>query len=254
MWLEVVGDEMHSHSMPLGEPFCTASNSRLPVRRGRHRHLNERPSFRNEVGLAVTPDAEGEAYEGQGEMQPLHSAIVCDAANVRNGWKAGIRRGDVCYAQKPLILGLQFAGANDDHIRIITDRIKLSSNRSDDCGQVLSDDLCPLTGGHLDGGVGRQTKVILDRFSRNANCSLLPAQLDIQVRQFPIWTNLRRTLLRASAHAQTSQRTSIMAVSMATAIQVAASSLIGVSNPPVEPVFCWFTSRPFPPRKFTRKA
>ena len=151
--------------------------------------------------------------------------------------------------------GVQFTRANDDHVRIITDCIKLPSNGSDHCGQVFSDNFCPLTIGHLGGGVGRQTKVILDRLPRNADCPGLAAKLDVDMGQFPIRTNLRRRLSRAaSANAQTSQRTSVMAVSMAAAIQVAASSLIGVSKTPVERVFCWCTSRPFPHRKVTRNA
>lgn len=54
--------------------------------------------------------------------------------------------------------------------------------------------------------------------------------------------------------AQTSQRITMTAVSIAAATQVAASSFIGPSNRPVEPVSCWSTSRSLPLRKDTRNA
>lgn len=152
--------------------------------------------------------------------------------------------------------GLQLAGAKDDHLRVIPNLIQLTSNRSDDLDQLLSDKLCAVFVSHLGGSVRQQAKIILDRFPRNADCSALATQLKIDVRKLTIRPNVGRCMGASlvCAATQTSQRTSITAASIATATQVAASSFIGPNNTPAEPVFCWSTSRPFPPEKVTRKA
>lgn len=89
----MVGNEMHLHSVLSGKSFSTLCDSSLPIFRGRHRHLHKRRGFGDEVRLTVAPHAQGKARNSEGQKRPLHTAIVCDAANACNGLKADISFG-----------------------------------------------------------------------------------------------------------------------------------------------------------------